>query len=65
MEAVCHVPDGVWAICDESKIRQVLDNLLENALQSLAQAPKRSDAARQLGINRKLLYEKLQQLGIG
>lgn len=38
VQANCHVPEGVSAICDESKLRQVLDNLFENARQSLMES---------------------------
>lgn len=34
----CDVDTGLFVVCDRSKIRQVLDNLLDNALQSVMSA---------------------------
>ena len=37
VHATCDVPEDLTAICDRSKIRQVLENLIENGLQSIGQ----------------------------
>ena len=37
VRATCDIPQELTAVCDRSKIRQVLENLIENGLQSIAQ----------------------------